>query len=133
MWMIVAPIPLPSRTITETNATLEKRGTATLRPAARVDGSRLRHRTSSPISPPIQTDARGDVEPVEEQRQRTRRSLRRMAGDAGNQHDGAAAARNAPTIAPSAAIERCASRGRSTQIAIHAAAENSAKQSSRST
>ncbi len=41
--------PAPS-----TNATLEKRGTATARPATRCAAARLRHRTSRPRRPPIQ-------------------------------------------------------------------------------
>ena len=56
MWLIVAHVPVPSSRNTETNATFENRGTTTDRPATRPDAERLTQRTSSPISPPSQTE-----------------------------------------------------------------------------
>src|SRR5437764_860082 len=56
MWMTVAITPEAMSSITDTNATLEKRGTHTASPATRLPTARLRHSTSSPMSPPIHSD-----------------------------------------------------------------------------
>src|SRR5262249_2968188 len=50
------PVPAAIRTITDANATFEKRGTQTARPATRRGGGRVAASTTSPISPPSQTD-----------------------------------------------------------------------------
>ena len=132
MWMIVAPMPLASRTITETNATFEKRGTATPSPATRLDLPRPHHRTSSPIRPPIQTEA--ETRWSQSSRSDSPRGAVCAAWPAApGINSTAAAARIAPASAPSSAIERCSFAGRSSQTAIDAATQNRAKQISRST
>ena len=56
MCRTVAPTPEPTRTTTETKATLEKRGTQTASPATLVPAARLPQTTRSPIRPPIHSE-----------------------------------------------------------------------------
>ena len=73
-WTIAAATPDAISTLTDTNATFEKRGTQTASPAMRCAAGRLDQSTSSPIRPPTQIEpaarcdqskkidhARGDV------------------------------------------------------------------------
>ena len=56
MWLIVAHVPLPSRTMTLTSATFENRGTTTDRALIRAEALTALHSTISPINPPSHTD-----------------------------------------------------------------------------
>jgi len=132
MWRTVAPIPDPSRTATETKATFEKRGTQIDSTDMRLAAGRLRQRTSSPISPPIQSEpetrwsqSKASASP--------RGAVWAACPDAPGTISAAAAATTAPRPARISAIERASRSGLSTQSATKAAAQKSAKQSSKST
>ena len=100
-------VPEPTSTSTETNATFEKRGTATTRPATRVAAGRLRQSTSSPTRPPIQSepDARCSQSSASDEpaRRRLRGVARRTRARAASQPRRAPH----PTTASSSASERC--------------------------
>ena len=87
MWMIVAQVPVPSSTRTDTSATFENRGTTIDRPATR----RRRPQAEPEDEQPDQTaepERAGDqVQPVERQRQTARGGLRRVSARAGDEQD----------------------------------------------
>ncbi len=126
-------MPEAIRTSTETNATFEKRGTVTVRPATRFTGRQGRP-DDQQADEPAEPDRAGDeVEPVEQQREAARRGLARVARRAREDEHGGRGGKSAREVATSSAIERCSRLGRSTQTAIHEATQNSAKQISMST
>ncbi len=92
---------------------------------------RLRQRTSRPISPPIQTAPAARCTPVERDREAARRRLAGVAGDARDQeHRGGGEQRAGGREQLGDRAARAL--GRSSAIAIAAAAANSARHSSRS-
>src|SRR5579884_1630579 len=126
-----AATPVPNSTITESSATFEKRGTQTVRPASRRAAPRLRHSTSSPISPPTHSEPDATCNPS-----RTTESARGDVCAACPATPGTsaapAAASSTPPTEKSSAIVRGPRCDRSTQNATAAATARSASTSSRS-
>ena len=127
-----APMPEPIRTSTDTNAVFEKRGTQTTSPAMRRATEKLRHMTSSPISPPTQ------IEPATRWSQSKRSVAPR--GDvcaacpaSPGRSNTAAAAATAPVTERISAMERRSRSGRSIHSVSPPASTNSANTISRST
>ena len=84
-WTTAAATPDAISTFTETNATIEKRGTHTARPATRRVAGRRRPEHEQPDQPADPDRAGGQVRPVEEERPRARRRLRRVPGEPGDE------------------------------------------------
>ena len=117
-----------------TNATFEKRGTATTSPATRSRRGQAAPEDEQADEPADPDRAGDEVQPVEQQRRAPRGAVwAGVAGDARASTSTAPAAASAPAAARSSATERCGRSGRSSQIAIHAATQKSAKQIPRST
>ena len=127
-WRMLSAIPEPSRTSTEANATVENRGTTTTRPATRRAAGRLAQSTSSPTSPPIQTEPEATWSQSASERQHARRGLRRVAGDAGDRDHGGGGRERGDERRGARRPIAAGARGRSSQTAIQPATQKSAKQ-----
>ena len=110
-WTIAAATPETISTLTDTNATFEKRGTQTTSPAMRRAAGRLDQSTSNPIKAADPDRTGRQVRPVEEDRPRARRRLRGVARRSPGTSSTAPAASSAPPKASSSAIERCGALG----------------------
>ena len=86
-WRTDAPMPDPRSSITEPNATFEKRGTATASPFSRRSAGRPRHSTSSPIRPPIQSEPATRCSQSNASASARGRRLRRVAGHTGDKQN----------------------------------------------